>query len=337
MNQMDNNTYYILHKGELNIERFHICTWETLQQPSYIEFGFEINPNSIKCGDTDKLYLAVPFVDTNTKVLCLSKNLSDKQNCRFIFNDIVKSSTSVGDDDRDGSIIEFESRNFLTIIPTKSTCNEGYIEIEFSIPQNEKGNLYFRLLVQKDNGTIARKKSGIAKSNYVYDVKINETRNLPQNVYNIKKDKRLDICRLNQVFCFHAVKDNMDLSFVDSSNLKNIRELEKDAFKKYLPEIKSIENTDFNIVFLKDKGAESYSFFSIFTEETIGSKQIALAIGTNIFCSLLFAEASLRVNKDATIEWYKQIPVEYYIAIIALFLLVLYMFGLFKKIQKLIK
>ena len=83
-------------------------------------------------------------------------------------------------------------------------------------------------------------------------------------------------------------------------------------------------------MFLKDDdkdGKESYSLFSICTEETIGSKQIALAIGANILCSSLFAFSSLRFVKDSTIEWYRQIPWEYWGAIAILVVLFVYLFA----------
>ena len=87
-------------------------------------------------------------------------------------------------------------------------------------------------------------------------------------------------------------------------------------------------------MFLKDDdhdGKESYSLFSICSEETIGSKQIALAVGANILCSLLFALASLRFIKDSTIEWYRQIPWEYWGAFVILFALFIYLFTPLKK------
>ena len=84
-------------------------------------------------------------------------------------------------------------------------------------------------------------------------------------------------------------------------------------------------------MFLTDNKKESYSFFSICTEETIGSKQIALAIGANIICSLLFALASLRFVKDPSIEWFRQIPWEYWVAFGILIILCLYLFTPFRK------
>ena len=188
--------------------------------------------------------------------------------------------------------------------------------------------MYFRVLVNLKD-TIALVKRGIAQTTYIYDFKINETRNLPQKIYELKKNDDLEICKVKKVFCLHAVPDDFAFSFVDSSKLKNIRKLESAAFQKYLPEIKGISKDCYNIMFLKDDdkdGKESYSLFSICTEETIGSKQIALAIGANILCSLLFTFSSLRFVKDSTIEWYRQIPWEYWGALAILVVLFVYLF-----------
>ena len=189
-------------------------------------------------------------------------------------------------------------------------------------------------MIEIKEASIAIRKKGIAQTIYIYDFKINETRNLPQDIYELKTTKKLVICKVKKIFCLHAVPDNFVFSFVDSSKLKNIRKLETTAFQKYLPAVKSISKDSYNIMFLKDDdcdGKESYSLFSICTEETIGSKQIALAIGANILCSLLFALSSFRYIKDSKIEWYRQIPWEYWLALLILVLLLIYLFTPLKK------
>lgn len=327
------NSYYILAKEQICIERLHICTWEFPQEPSYIEFGVEFPYESIE-KESLIFYLAVPFIKEGDIVSCLLKNLSDRANGRFIFNDVVNGIDNVGEDPRDGSILKFEKRDKLTVLPCDIKVNDGLISLEIKKPQKHEGNLYFRFLVKLDNGTIAIRKRGIAQTNYIYDFKINETRNLPQNIYDLKKKNALDICKVKKLFCLHAVPDNFVFNFIDSSKLKNIRKLESVAFQKYLPQIKGISKDCYNIMFLKDDdsdGKESYSLFSICTEETIGSKQIALAIGANILCSLLFALSSLRFIKDSNIEWYRQIPWEYWGALAILTLLCIYLFTPLKK------
>ena len=332
-----NNTYYILAKKQIDIERLHICTWEFPNDSSYIEIGMEF---SYECFNENSLhlYLAAPFIKEKDSVTCLLNNLSDRANGRFIFNDVVSGIDNVGEDSRDGSILKFDKREKLTVLPCDIEVKEGLISFEIKKPKKHEGNLYFRVLIKLGNDTIAIKKIGIAQTTLIYDFKINETRNLPQNVYDLKKVRGLEICNVENVFCLHAIPDNFVLSFVDSSKLKNIRKLESSAFMEYLPEIKGIRKDCYNIMFLKESGKESYSFFSICTEETIGSKQIALAVGANILCSLLFALSSLRFVKDSTIEWYKQIPWEYWGALIMLFILCIYLFIPFwKKVLKRIK
>ena len=145
----------------------------------------------------------------------------------------------------------------------------------------------------------------------------------------MKKNIDLNICKVNKVFCLHAVPDNFVFSFVDSSKLKNIRKLESIAFQRYLPEIEGISKDCYNIMFLKDDNSdnkEGYSLFTICTEETIGSQQIALAIGANILCSLLFALSSLRFIRNPNIEWYCQIPWEYWTALGILLILCIYLY-----------
>ena len=164
---------------------------------------------------------------------------------------------------------------------------------------------------------------------YIYDFKINETRNLPQDIYELKKNNGLEICKVKKAFCLHAIPENFVFSFVDSSKLKNIRKLESIAFQRYLPEIERISKDCYNIMFLKDDNSdnkEGYSLFTICTEETIGSQQIALAIGANILCSLLFALSSLRFIRNPNIEWYCQIPWEYWTALGILLILCIYLF-----------
>ena len=324
------NAYYILAEKQIEIERLHICTWEFPSESSYIEFGVEFSYENFS-ENTLTLLLAAPFIKTNSPVTCLLKNLSDRANGRFIFNDVVCGIDNVGDDSRDGSILKFERREKLTILPCAIDVKDGIITFVVNKPNRHEGNLYFRVLIKLEDSSVAIKKSGIAQTTYIYDFKINETRNLPQEIYDLKKNHRLKICKVNNVFCLHAIPDNFAFSFVDSSKLKNIRKLETSAFQQYLPEVKGISKDCYNIMFLKDSEKESYSLFSICNEETIGSRQIALAVGVNILCSLLFAFSALRFVKDPTIEWYKQIPWEYWGAFAILIILCIYLSTPLKK------
>ena len=249
-----NNSYYILAKEVIQIERLHICTWEFPNADSYIEFGMEFSYRSFT-NDTLNIWLSAPFIKENDYVKCLLKNLADSANSRFIFNNIVTGISNIGADSRDGSVLHFEGRDSLTILPCKIDVSSGLLKFTLNKPNRYEGNLYFRVLV-KHNGTIAIKKSGIAKNTYIYDLKINETRNLPEDIYHLKSNENLQICQIQNLFCLHSVPDDLEFSFIDSSKLKNIRKLETEAFKKYLPEVKDIGKDCYNIMFLKDCGKE---------------------------------------------------------------------------------
>ena len=151
-----NNSYYILAKEAIQIERLHICTWEFPNVDSYIEFGMEFSYRSFT-NDTLNIWLSAPFIKENDDVKCLLKNLADSANSRFIFNNIVSGISNIGADSRDGSVLHFEGRDSLTILPCKIDVSSGLLKFTLNKPNRYEGNLYFRVLV-KHNGTIAIKK-----------------------------------------------------------------------------------------------------------------------------------------------------------------------------------
>ena len=325
-----NNTYYILSKEVISIERFHFCSWD-ISDSSYVEFGMELDEKCFQRNGELTIFLTSPSFCESNVVICLLDNLSDESNCRFIFNDVVNNKHSIGGDPRNGYVCDFKSRNKLTIIPCKIELKKGVSLISLKKPSEIVGNIYFRFIVKLDNETVAEERKSITKTNHIYDVKVNESRNIPDEVFDLKKEKGLEICKVSRMFCLHAVPEDYDINFVASSVLKNVRKLETDAFNKYLPKVKGIKNNNSNIVFLKDENKDSYSFFTIFTEETISSIQLAIAIGTNIICSLLFAISSVRFVRKPELLWWEQIPCEYWAAGVLLILFCVYLFTQLKK------
>lgn len=329
------NAYYILSTEKTVIDRFHICTWELPSESSCIEFGLEFSQATFKDKNIIEFYLAIPDVRHNDSVTCLLDNLSDSQNGRFIFNDIVTGIDNIGEDSRDGKIIKFENRGSLTLLPCTIDVKDGIICLKLKKPEKSEGSHYCRILVKYEKRGIAIKKKGIAQTTYIYDFKINEKRNLPQPVYELKNSQNLKICSIRKLFCLHAMPDNFIFSFIDTSKLKNIRKLESSAFQRYLPQIRGIDKDCYNIMFLKDEAKDdndSYSLFTVCTEETIGSKQIALAVGANILCTLLFAISSLKL--DYSMVWYLQIPWEYWAAMGIVVILGLYLLIPLKRLRK---
>lgn len=318
------NAYYILSNEAISVSRLHICTWDFSKGASYIEFGIEFPYDEMQ-GNTMTFFLSSPTISSKDKVTCLCNNLSNIANCKFIFNAHVQGMECIGDDLREGRIVRFDSRENLTVLPCHIEVNYGYMVLTVKKPKKYSDLLYVRVLLKLERNKIAIRSNGISRVTHIYDFKINETRNVPDNIYEIKKEQNLEFCRIETVFCLHAVPDNYNLSFLDTKKLKNVRRLESAAFKKYLPDVTQIRRDCYNIVFLKDSKKDSYSLFSVFVEETLGITHLAIALSVNILCSLLFALSTWRIAIDKKCSWYCQIPVEFYVAVILLFAVFVYL------------
>ncbi|MCL1972389.1 MAG: hypothetical protein FWG57_05305 [Endomicrobia bacterium] len=341
------NSFFILSKQKVKISRFHICTWDIENENSFIELGLEFKCIEEFNQDTVKeieFKLVAPFMKKEDTVRCLACSLiEDTNSCKFVFNDNIKSFSPIRNDKRHGGVLQFETRGALTILPlSKNSIDDGGQVLSFKIKTIDLSRLnsnYTRFLIKTKSNTLSAMIKGIAYTNYIYDIKLNEKRNLPDRVHSIINDE-YHLCVVESCFCFHVIPNTFTLSFVDQNKLRNIRELEVPAFKKYLSEIESMENGKYIIVFNKDGSqADSYSFFTIFTREIIGMKQIGIAIAANIVCSLLFASAALRTSYsyDNGISFFKQIPIEYWFAILVLLIaLALLFFPFIKKIKKII-
>ena len=292
------NSFFIFTDGEvIEIERFHICTWEFKNSKPLIEFGAEISKDSIKDKDSLCLYIYIPWLTDECEISDLYTNLSISKNSRFIFNDSIEHIDSLdGGDNELGVIYTFKERNEkLCILPI--THQKDNCIISINIPLNkynnfkgEKSNIYFRFLIENFKN-ISTPKPGIGKSTIIYDVKINEQRNIPDNP---AFSKDTSYCKIKNCFLFNIIPNKYDIVFFESASLKSIRALEVASFKTYLPKIKGIEKDDLIVVFNKKKEPESYTFFSIYSKEVVGMGQFSLAILINVFCGFLLTLPSYR-------------------------------------------
>ncbi len=148
-----NNSYHILSKNCLDIERFHICTWDIGKKDSYLEFGLEFKTESLH--DLEELFVCFESLCKSDNVCSLLKNLYDSSNSRFIFNDIVSSTKLIGQDKSDGYIIYFAERDPLTVLPCDLDVQDGKIKISFSKTNEIVGNVYIRVLITLHEKTVA--------------------------------------------------------------------------------------------------------------------------------------------------------------------------------------
>lgn len=333
---MSNNTYFILSNKSIVIERLHICTWDFISSKAAIELGIEFINSTAK--DVE-FKISLPFLKKDDKVICLMDSLvRDDDNSKFIFNDTIKANKPINGDKRNGATLDFVSRNSLSVLPMKQISIDNGVcsfKVNTTIP-NAKN--YIRMYIPTCLQNLAVINKGIAKNTYIYDIKINERRSLPDHINELLNGGYTLCDKINSCFCFHVVPSQCNISYLNSNKLKNIRILESKAFNRYLPDAEKMDDNECLIVFNKSERAQDavYTFFSEFEKETIGNKQIILAIAANILCSLLFGVFSLRnwVRGD---KWYEYLPWEFWIAIAILFLFVGCLFIPWKSIYRRIK
>lgn len=311
---MDNSYFLFCKSGqELVVERFHICNWEFQNGTTLVEFGCEINSSSITSDSMElELGLYLPWLDQN----CLTKDfypkLKDSKNTRFIFNDSVHQINNFdGGKGENGVIHEFSNRNKLCILPVKIRESSQSKEIGLSLNLspcieflNDSTNVYFRFAIEPKKH-ISVRKGLLSKSTIIYDIKLNELRNLPDSI------DATSICLVNTCFCFNIIPNSYDLVFFDNSSLKNVRTLEFDSFNKYLGDSR-VKKDELIVVFNKRNAADSHSFFSIYSKEKIGISQLTIAVLINLFSGFLLFIPSVRLSSPDPLT-ISSLPTEYYI------------------------
>lgn len=318
------NAFFIMggvtaQRQPITISKLQICTWNIYGCNAYLELGIEIAQNTLSMNMDYSISFLAEWLSPACTITSLHEKFADSNNARFIFNETVESTRDVNGHKHNGTQISFTNKRQLMVLPVQETAlQNGSVVLNFKNRAPQGVYPYIRILIKTPLPQLAMVKKGIAKNSYVFDIKINEKRNLPNWVLDAQNQSNSQFCLIEKAFCLHAVPASYEISFMDSNKLKNVRKLEKDAFAKYLPEIKSIKNDDHIITFSKseDKDKSSYSFFSVFTQETIGADQVITAIIINLICSLLFAFGSWRLACFEQKDWYQKFPWEFVIAII---------------------
>lgn len=328
---MENSFFIYTKKGNsIQIERFHICTWEFNNNSSLVEFGFEISKESIK-NDSLIIFLFIPWAERSCETKDLYGKLSIAENSRFIFNDSISATKYLKPNTTNSGIIHtFSARNELCVLPADIKIDEDKIvTVTLNLKafreytQETKPNIYFRFWIKPSLPFISMRKKGVSKSTIIYDIKVNERRNIPDNKIDYFDDK--EFCKINYCFSFNILPNKYDIVFFDNTSLKNVRTLEFESFNKYLGD-KRVKKDELIVVFNKkeikefDKKevAESFSFFSIYSMERIGTGQFALAILINIFCGVLLFIPAYRktfIPEISLLKVLTVLPTEIFIAL----------------------
>lgn len=327
------NTIYTLSPSSISLEKLHICTWDVKGQKAFIEVGIQLDANIPEA--RLPVYVYLPFIDDRTKVSSLHQELSEDANFRFIFNRSHSNKTLIGGDNRNGSIFTIDKDGApgqteqIAILNVDAVIEDNkFVKVNFTRPNDDVSKLYGRVLLKISHETLANTVSGITKKDYLYDIKINEVRNMPDVVFDYKRNHNLSLCNPDTVILLHAVPEEWNINYSDSSRLKSVRRLEIDAFKQYMSWIEKVSD-EYLITFSKADAKSGASFFTSFTMEHVGSKQLFVAVMMNILCSLLFAFSDINYpdpeKTDACIL--QAIPITYYIAIAILIIGLAYVFN----------
>jgi hypothetical protein len=316
------NSYFIYSKDNLEIERFHLCSWEFKNGTALMEVGCEISAETLPKGLTViEAEIHIPWLKSQNETTDLFSRLKDTANSKFIFNDSVVNTHSFdGGRGLLGILHEFRDREPLCILPVALTPKFDKrninVKLDLSTYNNEGqgANLYFRFSITANIYSFSIRKKGVGRSTIIYDLKINEQRNLPDTLFGELQTKRL--CTIKYCFFFNILPNSYDLTFFDSTSLKNVRTLEYDAFNNYLGD-RRVQKDQLMVVFSKKEYPKSFAFFTIFTKERIGAGQFALAILINLVSGiLLFLPAYRSQNGESIMSkiFWQHLPVEVYMA-----------------------
>lgn len=328
---MENSFFIFTDKAKpIEIERFHNCIWEFDNNSSLVEFGFEVSKDSLSEEEL-AISLFIPWLSKSCQMSDLYEKLRVADNSRFIFNDSVTNTASLdGGRNTIGVLHTFADRNELCILPVNITePSDGIITITANLkPYYDspiQSNVYFRFYIKPSFSFISVRKKGISKSTIIYDIKVNERRNIPDHLVSLFNEKELS--KINSCFSFNILPNKYDIVFFDNSALKNVRTLEYDSFNRYLGD-KRVKKDELIVVFNKKRGRESYSFFSVYSKERIGPGQFALAILINIVCGVLLFIPAYRKSFEPELlfsDVLTKLPLEIFLALgIALLTLIFF-------------
>lgn len=312
-------------EDKLKITKLHLCSWELNSTEGIIEIGCEIDKACIKDKSQLILNFYLNWLDNDSKIIDLYENLSDSQNSNFIFNDSISNTTYFdGGNKKTGLVHHFSNKNSLAILPVSLKAENKKIKavVDLSSYLNKDGgntNCYIRFKIETKLKNLILKKQGISKASHIYDVKVNESRNVPETMKNEQ------FCAIEQCFYFNVVPNRYNASLLDK-NLKSIRSLEYSSFSNYLKDDR-LKDNEFMVVFTK-KNNESFVFYNIYDNETIGSDQMAAAFLANLACGILLFIPTLR-DYDSPDSSLKNLilssPVEFKIALLILIATLIYL------------
>ncbi len=164
-------TSYFLYSTQdenVDIKRFHNCTWEFDNKSSLVEFGFEIEYEYLKKKKEIGLSLSIPWLTKKCVLTDLYEKLRVTDNSKFIFNDSVTNMSPLGVQIILGCIHQFSTRNAFCLLPTKLKSENKKVNINIDLSRyhqycKDELNVYVRFSIKPHISYISTRKDGIAK------------------------------------------------------------------------------------------------------------------------------------------------------------------------------
>lgn len=307
----DKYSYFLTSKDYkvFEVEKLHFCSWLYKNGRECVEIGLQIKLkesfNQICLDDSGKirrlpLTVWIPWVIEGDGVRSLYKEISNKENAQFIFNDACPTSTNIGDwGDVFGQVLEFKHRGVLGVMPFDIKTADGHVDLDIRVLDGyqTKDPIYVRFVLPVLDSRPTFHLKTVTNDVYAYNVNVGQLRNAPDD---FPVDER---CCLKDVFCIHIVPSSYCQTFSDPHAFVNLRFLEVDHYKKYVANQDCFERNitqdkyivSFNKITSPDEKASqanAYNFFSLFTKDCIGTKQIWYSILINIGCAILLSVVS---------------------------------------------
>ena len=286
------------------VEKLHFCSWLYTNGRECVEIGLQIKFND----SFNKIILAdsghirhlpvtvwIPWVVKGDVAHSLYKEISNKENAQFIFNDACPTSTNIGEwGDAVGQVLKFKHRGVLGVMPLGIVTNDGRVDLDIRVPSECQTEypIYVRFVLPALNFKPTFHLETVTNDTYAYNVNVGQLRNAPKDLPTNER------CCLKDVFCIHIVPSRYCQRFADPHAFVNLRFLEVDHYKKYIANQdcfeRNIKQDKYIVSFnkLTSPGEESsqttaYNFFSLFAKDCIGAKQIWCSILINIGCAIL--------------------------------------------------
>lgn len=260
-------------EGE-DVSTVYINDWINPKGKSYVDFAIRIKG----INESQGLNIYIPFDVEKDEIIDISHHLKDEDIFRITFNsagiidymkneytseaayngktiDIIHYPISLWDVSKlsKGTLLKFDLENIKKYLAN----DEGYIFIRLphkTMDQIFKPNRNVSTFMDRLRTLIT---SPVVSENYVYQIRVNEARMLPQEINKIGSFHRQ---KLNKIVISLAISEDFE---VNDHNCFKIRRLEEELYENFCPKNFKLDNT-INYLWQDDRGNNYQGRFNFY-------------------------------------------------------------------------